>query len=309
MAVPLHDVHDKYLWVAVSLTAGAGAKLPALSRLSVLYPGSTLMEHLPAIYQREEAHPGSFTRTLVGILETTTQDLDARIADMGRRIHPDHATAEWLDYLARWLGLPWDDALDETQKSCIVRRAPQIARGRGTRAGLEALLDCLVGGKPRRFRVVDGTVDYGLARIGGPECDGAALPAILAGLPGSAAQLDVQATLGTMQLPCDDAPPDDATSRFLGGIRVDVAATAHEVQRWQPWLARLVSEMLPVGTRASVRWTTAEGLRGNRLEDSLALDADSAARLGTDAITGVARLPPTGSTLPASSNGDGPILE
>lgn len=309
VAVPLHDVHGRYLWVALSLRAGAGGKLPVLSRLSVLYPGHTLMEHLPAIYQREEAHPQSFTRTLVGILETTTQDLDARIADMGRYIHPDHAAVEWLDYLARWLGLPWDDALSETQKRCIVRHGAAIARGRGTRAGLETLLECLIGGTPRRFRIVDTTVDLGLARIGGSACEGAALPAILGGLSATAARLDVQAVLGAMRLPCPDEPEDDATSRFLGRIRVDVAATAAEVERWRPWLARLVMEMVPLGTRARVRWTSAHALRGNRLGDGLTLEADPLTRLGTDAITGVARLPRTGGPLPASSDHNGPILQ
>ncbi|HZR83910.1 MAG TPA: phage tail protein [Candidatus Binatia bacterium] len=309
VAVPLHDVHETYLWVAVSLTGGAGAKLPALTRLSVLYPGSTLMENLPAIYQRDEAQPGSFIRTLVGVLETTTQGLDRRIGQMGRYIHPDRASEDWLDSLARWLGLPWDDALDERQKRCIVKNASRIARGRGTRAGLEALLECLVGGKPQRFRVVDGTVDHGLARIGGEACDGAALPAILAGLPATATQLDVQATLGAMRLPCANDAQDDATSRFLGSIRVDVAASARELRQWQPWLERLVTEMIPAGTRARVRWTTADALRGNRLDDSTSLAADHRLELDTDPLTGIARLPHVGSGLPASSDREGPILE
>jgi phage tail-like protein len=309
VAVPLHDVHDTYLWVAVSLTAGAGAKLPALTRLSVLYPGSTLMNHLPAIYQRDEAQPGSFICALVGILETTTQDLDARIAEMARYIHPRHAPDAWLDYVARWLGLPWDDGLTESQKRCLVRHGNRLARGRGTRAGLETLLACIVGGRPARFRVVDETVEHGLACLGDDECEGATLPTILGGLPATAARLDVQATLGAMRLPCDDAGDDDATARFLGRIRVDVAATSSEVAEWQPWLARLVSEVVPIGTRARVRWTSPEGLRGDRLGDALTLDADPPPRLGTNAIPGVARLPHTGSSLPASSDGEGPILE
>lgn len=309
LAVPLHDVRGRYLWVAVSLVAGPGGGRPVLSRLSVLYVGHTLMEHLPAIYQRAEAEPGSFIRALVGVLETTTQDLDELIAQLGRSIQPDHASAPWLDYLARWLGLPWDDALDVDQKSCIVRVAARLARARGTRAGLEALLECVVARQPGRFRVVDGTGDHGVAHLGGGECLGAMLPAMLGGLPPTTARLGVQATLGSMRLPCPGECQEDGTSRFLGRIRVDLAANAQERRKWEPWITRLVTEMVPVGTRASVRWTTASALRGDRLDDSLSLEADNPPRLGTDAITGLARLPRGASTLPASDTGGGPTLE
>jgi len=110
-----------------------------------------------AIYQRAEAQPGSFLRALVGVLEATTGSLDARIASMGSRIHPSTAPEEWLDFVARWLGLPWDDGLTLEQKQRLVRRAPELAQARGTRAGLEALLESLIPGPPRRFRVTDAT--------------------------------------------------------------------------------------------------------------------------------------------------------
>lgn len=305
-AAPLHDVRGKYVWVAVSLAAGPGARLPGLSRLSVLYPGRTLMEHLPAIYQREEAQPGSFIRALVGLLETTTQNLDARIAEMGRKIQPARAPVPWLDYVARWLGLPWDDALGDDQKKRIVENAARIARGRGTRAGLEAMLDCLVAGTPRRFRVVDATVDYGLARAGGGECPGSALPAILSGLPATAARLDVQAALGSMRLPCPGETEDDGISRLLGGIRVDVAANAQEREAWEPWLTRLLAEMAPEGTRATVRWTNANGLRGDLLDESLMLEDEQPTLLGADAILGTMRFPRVGSSL--RSDGDAELI-
>src|SRR5262249_28931804 len=62
----LFDVSERYLWICITMTAGAGARLPLLSELAVFYPGRTLMEDLPAIYQREEERPDSFLRALVG---------------------------------------------------------------------------------------------------------------------------------------------------------------------------------------------------------------------------------------------------
>jgi hypothetical protein len=112
-----------------------------------------------------------------------------------------------------------------------------------------------------------------------------------------------------MQLPCADECQDDATSRFLGNIRVDVGATAAEVGRWHPWFARLVGEMVPVGTRARVRWTTPHDLHRDRLDGSWTLEDERVPHLGTDAITGIARLPRASSTLPTSSDRHGPTLE
>ena len=152
------------------------------------------------------------------------------------------------------------------------------------------------------------TADYGFARLGGDDCCGSALPALLGGLPATAAVLDVQALLGSMRLPCPGDSQDDATSRFLGEIRIDVAASGKEREAWEPWLDRLVTAMVPVGTHATVRWVSASGLRGDRLAESLKLEGDHPPRLGTDAITGEVRLPGGSATLPATVGKGGPIL-
>jgi phage tail-like protein len=184
LSAPLFDRREPYIWVCITLSATAGGSLPSLSQLEVLYPGQTLMENLPAIYRRAEAQPGSFLRSLVGVLETTTQGLDARIAALASHVHPSTATRPWLDFVARWLGVPWDDALDDGQKKRIVARASDLARRRGTRAGLETLLDCLMPGTPPRFRVTDATADFAIATIVGADFSFAAfLPLIPPEIP------------------------------------------------------------------------------------------------------------------------------
>lgn len=307
-AIPLYEVPDRFVWICITLAAGAGAKLPSLSRLSVLYPGRTLMENLPSNYQREESKPGSFLRALVGVLETTTQALDVRIAEMGSRIHPQTAQPDWLDFIARWLGLPWDDALDPRQKRRIVARAAQIAGGRGTRAGLETLLACLLPESTTpRFRIADMTVDYGFATVGGRACRGSSLPALLGGRPSSAARLGVRATLGLMRLPCGDAE-EDATSRFTGLIRIDVAASAQEKEQWSPWLESVLGEMVPITAHLTVRWLGIDALHGDRLDTTSMIEAQAEPRLGTDAIIGRTRLPSRAATLPTSATGSEPTL-
>jgi phage tail-like protein len=290
LSAPLFDVREEYLWVAVTLTASPGGGIPVLSELEVLYRGSTLMENLPAVYRRTQEETGSFLRSLVGVLETTTQHLDARIGALGRHIHPETAPAPWLDFVARWIGLPWDEALSLDQKRSIVMRAADIAKGRGTRAGLEALLESLMPGQPRRFRVVDSTADFGFVTVGGGSCAGSQLPSILAGLPPTSTALGSKAILGRARLPCDER--EGSFSELVGRIRIDLSATADEQMKWQSWLESLINEMVPVTARVQLRWLSEAAFRQVvKLDDSLTLGLAPAPRLGTDAVMGIAHLP------------------
>jgi phage tail-like protein len=299
----LFDTTDRFVWVRVVLTAAPGAALPRLSALDVRYPGRTLMEQLPAIYQREESQPDSFLRSLVGVLETTTQGLDNRIAQLGSRIDPSSTSPEWLDFLARWLGVPWDDGMTIGQKRRILGRAALMTKTRGTREGLEALLDALVPGTPRRFRVVDTTADFGFARVGGGSCVGSALPAMLGGSTRWNAALGSRSVLGCMRLPCANQP-DDGVGRLAGRIRVDLAATAAERKAWEPWIAAVIGEMVPVTARLTLRWVSPHALRSRvRLDSTLTLEGPPAPHLGTDAVTSLARLPQRGHRLTRSGPG------
>lgn len=300
----LFDVKDRYLWVRVAMTATTGARLPSLSELAVLYPGRTLMEDLPSIYQKEEARPNSFLRDLVGVLETTTQGLDSQIGTMGRQIHPATAPEPWLNFIARWLGVPWDDALSLDQKRAIVSRAAYLAKARGTRAGIEILLETLIPGTPRRFRVIDRTADAGFAILGGAACSGSTLPAMLGGRTPWSRELDSDAVLGHMRLPCP-GQLNDGVWHLTGKIRVDVAATAAERKQWQPWLLALITEMVPLTARVELRWLTSHAMASNRLDGTMTLQSAPAPHLGTDAITSLARLPERGARLSPSGPATG----
>ncbi|QWW71206.1 phage tail protein [Rhizobium sp. WYJ-E13] len=288
-SVPLHDIRDPYLCIGIAIIAAPGSGMPRLRQLVVHYPGLMLIDNLPAIYRRGEFETGSFLRGLVGVLEATTQDLDGRIADLGHNIHPKTAPPEWLDFVARWMGLPWHDALSADQKRRIVVNARALADSHGTRRGLELLLASLLPGEPPRFRIVDLMADYGVARLGHDGCPGARLPAMLAGLPKTASELGNKAMLGSARLACGE--PEDITARLAGRIRVDLALDSAEERDWSPWLRDLIESVLPAAARVELRWLGRRAFTiRNELHDDLILDDDPPARLGTDAVTGLARL-------------------
>ncbi|HWA89518.1 MAG TPA: phage tail protein [Rhizomicrobium sp.] len=284
LSVPLYDVTDAYLVVAVTLIASPGGGLPVLTKLDVLYPGTSLMENLPVVYQRQAADKGNYLRALVGVLEATTQNLDARIQALGSMIHPATAPGNWLDYVARWLGLPWDDAMSLDQKRALIGRAADIAQGYGTRAALQALLESIVS--KGRFRIVDATADHGFTVLGD-----SALPAMLSGLPIGAAELNNKLILGRARLSCDESE----TARHVGRIRVDVGASAAEEVAWKPWLEALVQALMPATATLALHWVGPLAFETDkRLGDEIVLDAPTDPHLGTDSVTGIARLPRRG---------------
>jgi len=289
LSAPLFDVSAHYLWGAVTLIASPGATLPKISQVRVVYPERSLMEDLPAIYRRSETSP-DFLRYLVGVLEATTQELDDRIDTMSECLDPKTAPDSWLNFVARWLGVPWDDALSSDQKKSLLEHAADLARTRGTRSGLETLLQSLLPGTPPRFRVTDLTADFGFAIVGDASSPGSALPAMLGGATRWNSELNAHAVLGYTRLPCPGQLEDGAW-QLSGRIRIEVAATANERKQWEPWLRALVTEMVPVTARVQLRWVSAAALRSTELGGTLALEPQPIAHLGTDAITGHTRLP------------------
>jgi len=201
LSAPLFDIAGRFLWIAITLRATSESGFPSISEFSVFYPGHGLMEYLPSLYrfeklggQRNPIRSDGFARALVGVLEATSQDIDAEIASLGSNIHPATAPEAWLNYVARWLSLPWDDALSRDQKNALINHAADLTRLRGTRAGIELLLQCLFPGSPARFRVTDTTADFGFAVL---DCD-SSLPAMLAGYPRYRAELGPRAVLGAV---------------------------------------------------------------------------------------------------------------
>lgn len=289
LAAPLFQLRHRYLWLRLRLSAPPGAVLPRLSELRVLYPDMSLMQQLPAIFRRDD-QPHDFLRSLVGVLETTTQDLDRKIASIGSLLHPQSASGKWLDLVARWLGLPWDDGLDEERKRRLLRAGHRILALRGTRAGLEALLASLFPDQPPRYRIRDFGTETRPALLGGGARTGSALPALLGGLPRHSAVLGRKATLGRMQLPCQ---PDAgcAAQPWDGLVRIDLRASTQERADWEPWLAALVDAVMPLSVRASLRWRPPQPASGVLGEDTR-LDAPGNTTLGSNAILGDTRLAP-----------------
>lgn len=156
--------------------------------------------------------------------------------------------------------------------------------------------------------MIDATADVGFATVGGNDCRGSTLPVLLSGRPPWSTELDFSTVLGQMRLRCE-GQIDDGVRALAGHIRVDVAASGEERRAWEPWLATLIGDMVPLTVRAQLRWVSARALHGGRLDGTLVLEAPPTPHLGSDAVLGVARLPERGSRIAATGADIGTRLQ
>lgn len=251
-AVPLFTVGDRWLWLRLEVAAPPGTPPPVIRQLRILYPERTLMAQLPALFGEPRNDPDGLFRRLVGVIETSTDGIDARIAAIGGHLDPATAPEDWLDFLAGWLALPWHQALPVARKRAIVVAAADLLDGRGTRAGLARLLSCLLG-DGGSATIEDLGVDFPPLRLGGGGCAGSALPGLLAGVGRETATLGGKAVLGRARLPCPGDRPDPLAT-LTPRVRITLVADQSTRRAIEPLLAEILVQVIPAGVALRVIW-------------------------------------------------------
>jgi phage tail-like protein len=106
---------------------------------------------LPAVYQE-----GDFGMRFIGALETLLDPIVAVLDALPAHFSPDHAPRDVLDLLSAWLGVDLDESQTPAQRRAMVRKAAEIGRRRGTRAGLELALSLAFPKLPLRVEDLGG---------------------------------------------------------------------------------------------------------------------------------------------------------
>jgi phage tail-like protein len=283
IVVPLSSFADRWLWLRLKLVTPPGVIPPAITGLRVLYPDASIVQYLPGAFRGEQNDPTGFLRSLVGVLETTTQGIDEKIRSVASQIDPDTAPGPWLDDVARWLALPWENALPLDAKRRIAQNAGALLAQRGTRRGLQRLLNALVG-KSGRARAIDLTVDHPPLRIGGDGCESRArLPMLLAGPAGNAPVLGEQMVLGRACL----GVPGDPLRSVVPTLRIAIAAVPAVKRELEPLIDRVLAQYVPAGLRVVIAWNVISTvLAATDDEEVEVLDGYGPGRLGEDSELG-----------------------
>jgi phage tail-like protein len=285
--VPLFRTSDRWLWLRLRITTPPGVARTHIDGLRVLYPNRSLERFLPHAYRGGDPATGDFLRRLLGVLEATTQSIDARIASIGAHIDPRTAPDGWLDTLGDWLALPWDDALPAASKRGLLTNAAALLAARGTREGTRLLLESVLGAQAV-IRVEDVTVDHPLTGLGGARSPGPAFPVLLAGVPARIARTNRASRLNRTALVCD---PDDAADplRFIVPTLVLTIRASHDAREAiEPVLAPVLTQYVPAGVRVRIRWRPFVGPRMTPLPPDalMVLDAQGPGVLDLDSVLG-----------------------
>jgi phage tail-like protein len=115
---------------------GNGRQTPRLAALRIHYPRfSYLREYLPDAYQDDE-HSAAFLDRYLANLEGIYTSLEGRIETAQALFDVRAVEAEFLPWLASWLGGVLDPEWEEARRRLFVAHAVDLFRQRGTRRGL-----------------------------------------------------------------------------------------------------------------------------------------------------------------------------
>ena len=106
---------------------------------------------LPAVYQE-----GDFGMRFIGALETLLDPIVAVLDALPAHFSADHAPRDILDLLSAWLGVDLDESQTPAQRREMVRKAAELGRRRGTRAGMELALSLAFPQLPLRVEDLGG---------------------------------------------------------------------------------------------------------------------------------------------------------
>jgi phage tail-like protein len=131
----LQNVVGRYLQVRLRIQ-GTGRTTPRLHALRAHYPRfSYLHRYLPAVY-RDDAVSAFFLDRYLANVEGIYTTIEGKIERVETLFDTRTAPAEYLDWLAGWLGTSLDFSWSERTRRLFLAHAPQMFEERATCAGL-----------------------------------------------------------------------------------------------------------------------------------------------------------------------------
>jgi phage tail-like protein len=134
---------DDEVWVGLVLT-GEGRSSSRLEQIRIDFDYETLLQHLPALYERDEDSADLLARWLT-LYESMFDYTQAGIDRLPLLFDPAAAPRDWLSWLARWLALELPEAWDDDRRRRAIAEAFARAGRRGTVDGLRSAIGSEAG--------------------------------------------------------------------------------------------------------------------------------------------------------------------
>ncbi|MGB8955746.1 MAG: phage tail protein [Tumebacillaceae bacterium] len=136
----------QYLWLKIEWS-GSEKKSPRLGRLRVYYPRRSYLDDLPAVYQQDE-RSRDFMERFLSLFGTFFDEMEETIDHLSQYFDVDSSSGDLLRWLAAWLGIAVDERWTDAEIRELMKRSPELFQKRGTRAGMEEMVEIFTGQKP-----------------------------------------------------------------------------------------------------------------------------------------------------------------
>ena len=143
----IQERSGRYLWVKLELISSDECKTPKIKSIKAYFPRLSYLRYLPAVYQ-EDAASSDFLERFLSLFETFLWTNEEEIAQIARYFDVEAAPEEFISWLATWVATIFDESWPEEKRRVFLQRAVELYKKRGTREGLEELIEIYTGNKP-----------------------------------------------------------------------------------------------------------------------------------------------------------------
>ncbi|MGC5328268.1 phage tail protein [Brevibacillus sp. SYSU BS000544] len=136
----------RYLWLRLELI-GTERITPAVKNIRAVFPRTSYLRYLPAVYQEEESSR-DFLERFLSLFETFFVDLESEINHITRFFDANAVSGDFLRWLSTWLSITADEHWPEEKLRRLVKKVPELYKMRGTRRGIEETITIFTDIKP-----------------------------------------------------------------------------------------------------------------------------------------------------------------
>jgi phage tail-like protein len=140
------EAKGQYLRLKVEFHASE-QKTPQLHRLRAYFPRTSFLSYLPAVYQ-EDPTSQYFLERYLSLFGTFYEEMEEEISEVSQYYDVDTISGEFVKWLGTWVGIHADEVWSESQLKELIRRSPELYQERGTKQGIEKMVQIYTGEKP-----------------------------------------------------------------------------------------------------------------------------------------------------------------
>jgi phage tail-like protein len=143
-------VPKRFLWLQVQTGTADASATPVLHQVVASTIAESYLEHLPAIYRKEDL-PARFLERWLALFRSELGGLELKLDDMPRLCNPATTPMDFLPWLASWLAFDLPKRLSVSQQRDLLLKVQELYERRGTPLGLREFVELNLGAKVHLF--------------------------------------------------------------------------------------------------------------------------------------------------------------